>query len=360
MTSKRKSIFPLVIGAMLLCGGRAAVARQSAAPFRPPPPATTWSVTIVLPPRVVAGQLATLAVFGVDGHLAPDVSVELKTESGAAIQHVTTDQTGRASFKAPETGSTLIAEASGASAAALIDTTVAQSDHPALALPSFISLHDRFSICAPNLRGNADSNRVDMNGIGSLVLAASPECLVALPGSKLQPGPADVSVIILGKDVTAKTTLVSLEFEPPDPPLLPGQKGSLIVALQGSQSRSRIVVENETPGVLRFLRGDKQELLTSGGPRNSIALAVQGVASGDFAFHAHLIPDPDTPRAILLLQTAQRIAPEDQQNDIGKLAERLSHHPAAWEETRKQLQKTVALTIPGACRTLLSAALDAL
>ena len=33
-------------------------------------PSTTWTVNIVLPPRVMAGHPATLAVFGVDGKLA--------------------------------------------------------------------------------------------------------------------------------------------------------------------------------------------------------------------------------------------------------------------------------------------------
>jgi len=38
---------------------------------------TTWSVAIVLPPRVMAGHPATLAVFGVDGKLAAGVTVTM-------------------------------------------------------------------------------------------------------------------------------------------------------------------------------------------------------------------------------------------------------------------------------------------
>ena len=51
----------------------------------------------LLPPRVVAGAQATLAVVDSHGRLLPNVTVELSTG-----QNVTTDVTGRALFKAPE------------------------------------------------------------------------------------------------------------------------------------------------------------------------------------------------------------------------------------------------------------------
>src|SRR5580692_8673694 len=79
-------------------------------------PATTWTVTIVLPPRVMAGHPATLAVFGVDGKLAAGVTVTLG--DGRTL---TTDRTGRVTFTAPATGDYLLAKGSGASVVALID-----------------------------------------------------------------------------------------------------------------------------------------------------------------------------------------------------------------------------------------------
>src|SRR5579863_1134030 len=62
-------------------------------------PLTTWSVTIVLPPKLMAGHPATLAVLGVDGKLASGVKVDLGNE-----QSVTTDRTGRATFTVPASG----------------------------------------------------------------------------------------------------------------------------------------------------------------------------------------------------------------------------------------------------------------
>ena len=79
--------------------------------------ANTWTVVIVLPPRVVAGYAATLAVLDVNGRLAPGITVDIGNN-----EHVTTDNTGRAFFSAPSLGEILIAKASGASAAALIDS----------------------------------------------------------------------------------------------------------------------------------------------------------------------------------------------------------------------------------------------
>src|SRR5580700_5663859 len=86
-------------------------------------PATTWTVTIVLPPRVMAGHPATLAVFGVDGKLAAGVTVTLG--DGRTLM---TDRTGRATFSAPATGDYLLAKGSGASVAALIDPAAGSSE----------------------------------------------------------------------------------------------------------------------------------------------------------------------------------------------------------------------------------------
>src|SRR5271166_4292735 len=58
--------------------------------------ATTWTVSIVLPPKLVAGQPATLAVLGVDHRLAEGITVDL-----GKGQRVKTDRTGRAFFTTP-------------------------------------------------------------------------------------------------------------------------------------------------------------------------------------------------------------------------------------------------------------------
>src|SRR5271168_2736479 len=144
--------------------------------------ASTWTVTLVLPRNLVAGQPATLAAFGVDGKLAPGVSVDL-----SGVQRVQTDKTGRAYFITPATGSVLIARASGNSTAALVNPAPSESvapaaaaAHSAISVAPFVSLRDAFTICGPGLRGDADANRVKINGEASLIVAASPYCVAVL------------------------------------------------------------------------------------------------------------------------------------------------------------------------------------
>jgi hypothetical protein len=331
---------------------------------------TTWAVTIVLPPKVVAGHQATLAVLGTDGRLAPNVAVELG--SGA---HVTTDATGRARFVVPTTGAVLLAKASGDSAAALVDPAQFASGPPtAVSVAPVVALHDRFAICGAGWSGDADANRVRINGAFALVVAASPECLVVLPPPDAASGPAKVSVeapaaAIAGSLPQAQApmvstpgpfTLVSLEFAPPSPPLQPGKKSFLAVNARGSEQPLRLVIENETPGVLTFRHGDSQELRTTGGAENVAEVEVQAIRSGDFSFHARVLHAPDVAMALRYLQAASAIAPKDFQSGLKSLTDRLAHHPNDSEEIRRQLAGILVYTIAGDLRTLLDAAHSAL
>src|SRR5271156_5872081 len=195
------------ISASLLCG--IAVARAPAPRAQAQSnPYTNWTVTIVLPPRLMAGHSATLAVLGVDGKLAAGVTVTLGDG-----QTLTTDRTGRAVFTVPASGDYLLAKGSGASVAALIDPAAGASEPKETTIPSIVSMRDGFWICSAGLRGDADADSVRINDEPALVLAASPECLVALPSQKATPGPAKISVEAPGTQTTATTTLVALDFD---------------------------------------------------------------------------------------------------------------------------------------------------
>jgi hypothetical protein len=316
---------------------------------------TTRSFTIVLPPRIVAGGPVTLAVLGMDGRLASGVTVELGDD-----RRVTTDRTGRAFFPAPSVGSVLLARASGASTAALVDAAPPVRAQPSIAAAPVVSSRDRFPICGSGFRGNSDENGVKIDGEPALVIAASPECVVVLPEPKAAPGAAKLSVDAPGGPLTATTTVVSLDFESPDPPLLPGKKGRLVIRAHGSEERLRIVVVNQAPDVLRFLRRDVQELLTSGGPRNFAALEVQAIRSGDFSFQARLLSTPDADAALRYLQAAEPLAPKDWQHDLRELASRLAHHPRDFEQVRGKVEQMISATMAGDFRTLLDAARAAL
>jgi len=298
----------------------------------------------------------------VNGRLAPGITVDLGNN-----EHVTTDSTGRAYFTVPSLGDVLIAKASGASAAALIDPPQAAGLQQPVVSPT-VSLRDRFPICAPGLGGNADADRASLNDLRALVLAASPECIVVLPGPYSLIGPAKIAIDSAGRHWTANTTLVSLEFAAPNPPLVPGKKSVLTVEARGSDQPLRVIAENETPGVLLFRRGETQELLTSGGANNIAAMEVEANRAGDFSFHARPLPAPDAETGRRYLLAAAPFAPKDLQREIGRLASRLARdrdHPRGIsegdaEKVRLELQSMRAATIPGDLHTLLDAAYNSL
>jgi hypothetical protein len=316
---------------------------------------TTWTVSIVLPPRLVAGQPATLAVLGVDGRLADGITVDV-----GKGQRVKTDKTGRAFFTAPTDTQVLIASAAGDSAAALIDPPTTGAGEQAASVPPVVSQVDRFSICGGGFRGDVDANRVSINGERAFVLASSPECIVVLASPRALPGPANIAIETAGAQRTASTTLASLHFDPPLPPLVPEKRSRLALHVQGTDQALRVWVENQTPGVLRFLHGDRQEVLTSGGPQNSAEIEVQAVATGDFSFHGRILAAPDAGMARRYLTAAESIAPKDLQRVVKNLADRLTHHP---DDTQKVWHDTEAIlytTMAGDFRTLLECAATAL
>ena len=316
---------------------------------------TTWTVSIVLPPRLVAGQPATLAVLGVDGRLAEGIAVDL-----GKGQRVKTDKTGRAFFTAPTDAPLLIAAAAGNSAAALIDAPATGRGEQGAGVAPVVSQVDRFSVCGGGFRGDVDANRVSINGERAFVLASSPECIVVLASPRALPGPAKLAIEAAGAQWSAATTLASLHFDPPLPPLVPEKRSKLALHVQGTDQALRVWVENQTPGVLRFLRGDRQEVLTSGGAQNSAEIEVQAVATGDFSFHGRILAAPDAGVARRYLTAAESIAPKDLQHVVKGLADRLTHHPDDTQKVWRDTEQILSTTMAGDFRTLLESAAAAL
>lgn len=305
----------------------------------------------MLPAKVIAGKPATLAVFGADGKLASGVDVEI-----AKDQRVTTDTTGRAIFTTPSEGSFFIAKSSGRTAAVLIDPDSQAADPQTISVAPVISVKDSFSICGGGFRGEADANRVKINEERALILAASPECLVVLPGPKAVTGAATISVQTGEAHWTAATTVVSLQFEAPQPALMPEKKSKLVVRADGTAEPLQIVAENQTPGVLAFLRGDAQELRTSGGANNFTAIEVRAIRSGDFSFHARLVAAPDLAIAETYLRAAEPIAPKELRHRLRGLADRVARHPRDAGKIQREVERIISTTINGDFHTLLEAA----
>lgn len=314
--------------------------------------AQTPRLSIVLPPRLLANAPATLAILGADGHLAPGMIVDIGNG-----RHVTTDATGRASFTAPPDGA-FIAKAQAVSAAALVD---AASPVAALGLSVApdVSQRDRFAVCGSGFSGDTNADHVAINGDAAFVLAASPVCVVVLPQTRTLAGAAKIEIDAAGARVTGATSLVALDFESPNPLLQPGHKGKLFIRAEGTVDALRIVVENHSPGVVRFMRGDTQLLRTSGGTRNQTPVDVQAVRSGSFSFHARILPPPDPARAVRYLAIAESLVPKTQNNmrrALKAIAEHLAHQPRDAAKSRAAVERMAASAPVGSLRTLLAAA----
>ncbi|HTS13187.1 MAG TPA: hypothetical protein VMH00_13810 [Candidatus Limnocylindrales bacterium] len=316
---------------------------------------TTWSVTVVLPPRLIAGGPATLATLGVNGKLAPNITVMLGSKDV-----VRTDVTGRAFFNVPASGGVLLAHAAGSSAAALIDSSAASTAQKQMTVPPVVSLHDHFSICGGGFRGDAEADHVRVDGAPALILASSPECLVVIAGPKTPPGPAKISVDTPVVEREAASTFVALSFEPPQPALTPEKKGWLTVRARGFDQPLRILVTNETPGVLQFEKGEWQEVTTSGGAENIAQIRVEAIRSGDFSFNARLSGGHDVDTARRFLEAAEPLATEDVRGDVRSMARDLARHPRNADKVGARLAQLLRVTMAGDFRTLLEAAQSAL
>lgn len=314
-------------------------------------PQKDWVVKIVLPTKIVMGERATLAVFGADGKLAPDVNVTFGTG-----ESVTTDDTGRASFNAPAAGKAFLAKAGGTAAAAILEPAPEGNRQQGALVAAFASLHEPVPICGGRFQGDADGNHVRINGEPALVMAASPECVSVLPGVKTSAGPAQIMVISPGGTWTATTTLVALESEFPKQPMLPGKKGRIEIRVRGTDEPVRILVTDETPDVVRFFRGDMQEVLSSGGADNAVEIEVQAIRSGDFAFHGSLEPPRDPISAQRYLEAAQPLASGEGQRELKEIVRELARQHYDEEKLRRRLDQIVDKERGEDFRTLVAAA----
>jgi hypothetical protein len=316
---------------------------------------TTWTVTIVLPPRLVAGQPATLAVLGTDGKLAHGVQIDVGQDV-----HVRTDPIGRAYFTVPTGANYLIAKSQGSYAAALVDAQAPPVTAKSVTVGAAVSLQDSFPICGGGFRGDAESNRVTISGEPALVLAASPECLVVLASTKNKPGTAAISVQAPEGEWDIQTTLVSLRNEPPDPPLVAQKKSRMGVLAEGSTQPVLIRVRNESPEVLHFVHGDDQVLRTSGGAANQAQFEVEAMRSGNYSFQARIVAPANPAEAERYLDAAIPLAGKDFGKQVKKLSERLKRHPRDIGRATADLDAMLNVAIAGELRTLLAAARDCL
>jgi len=319
------------------------------------------AATIVMPLKLVAGQPATLAVLTAEGKLAPGVAVEF---SGG--QRVTTDDSGRALFTAPDETGVLLVEVPDSDASA--SATVIAAGPPAgvqlLQMPRVISLRDRFSVGGRGFRGEADANQVRLGGQPGVVLAASPASLVILPSPQAALGVTQVAVNVGGAESSTVTTLVALEMTSEKPSLAPRQRADLDLRVRGTDQPLELEARNLSPTVVHFVHGDAQRVMTRGGQENSAAIQMEGVSPGEFSFSVRIVPppagQPDVGAAREYLLAARKVATPKQARRVDKLIQKLDQRSQDVVKIRNDLEKMMAAKPPGQYGRLIEAAWEVL
>ncbi len=288
-----------VLSLLSVCAVPFAAARQAAKPRPVPSPRQ-----IILPPKLLAGAQATLAVLDAQGRLLSGVVVELPEG-----QRVTTDSTGRAIFLAMDHPGLVVARV----AAGQIATTAmvvaparpastpgaGESSSPAklVSYQRVLAIHDRFILQGIGFRADADANHVYLNGDPCLVVASSPLGLVALPGPGVPVGDVTLHVTAGGVDAGQfPVSAVLLEFSGPAEAPNAGSTGQLIVRARGTTEPLLVEVRNGSPAVIQLSQGNLQRLKTSGGEENIAPVEMKFVSDGNYSVSARLV-QPEEVRA---------------------------------------------------------------
>ena len=301
---------------------------------------------IVLPPVLVAGKPATLAVLSVQGRPAPNVTVSL----GGGVT-LTTDATGRAELTAPDSQGVLRATLPDGTAETSATVIAAPAEEgPGLRVDlgsRTLLLRDRFTVRGAGFRGVADENQVLLAGQPAAVLAASPVALVALPNPKTALG--ETQLVVESSGLTATTSpvsVISLELSSDKGKGLPGEKGEVHVTTRGTDRPVDFEVRAEPAGRIELARGNPSRGRTSGGASNAAAIAFTFRQPGEFFFEVRVVPEPlglpDTEAAQRELLEARRLAPHGWTKRVDRVLKLVAQHPQDVAEARDALEKMLA------------------
>jgi hypothetical protein len=272
------------------CGIAGSLAPALAAQQTPlAPPAPPSARILLLPPRIVSGERATLAVLDVSGRLTPGVTINFSNGD-----HLRTDSTGRALFVAPLNPGVIFGSIEGRPGrAASVILTPTEASAPSMeisAAPRVASLTDRFEILGKRFCGDADSNRVTIANHGALVLASSPVALTVLPPMELEPGPAKVTVSCAKRDAPEfSVVFVELALKADSSPLKRGEHRTLTVRVAGTTEKMSLEARNLAPDIAELEGGNPVRRLSSGEEENVAQFEVVGKKNGTFLISIRLI-----------------------------------------------------------------------
>ena len=344
---------------VLACAAAAVVAAAGSAFARQAEPAASPRASIVLPPVLVAGKPATLAVLDTQGRPAAGTQVSL---GGDVV--VTTDATGRAALAAPDAQGVLIVKlVNGTAEASATVVAAPASDVPPRidSSPRLLLLRDRFTIRGTGFRGAADENRVLLAGQPAAILAASPAAIVALPNPRTPLGDTQLRVEVAAGGVeTGPVSVIALELTAGRAKGLPGQTGEIRVDALGTDRPVDFEVRALPANRIDLAKGNPARGRTSGGKTNTATLTFVFREPGEFSLEVRQLPPPlglpDTEAARRELEEARRVAPADQAKHVEHVIELLDKHPQDVTQARDAVEKMLAKKPEGAFGLHLEAA----
>ena len=334
----------MAVAAGLLLLPLAGVARGRQAPAIAAPGVV--HPTIVLPPVLVAGKPATLAVLDAQGRPAANVQVSL----GGGVT-LTTDATGRAALTAPDAQGVLraaLADGSAATTATVIAAPAEERAGLSIELaPRILLLRDRFTIRGAGFSGIADENQVFLAGQSAAVLAASPVALVALPNPGTALGETKLVVTAAGLSATAAPmSAISLELAADKAKGAPGEVGEIHLVVRGTDRPVDFELRAEPAGRIELARGDSSRGRTSGGEANLAMIPFTFRQPGEFFLEVRPVPEPlglpDTEAARRELEEARRLAPPGWAHRVDHVLKLVAKHPQDVAEARDAIEKMLA------------------
>ncbi len=314
------------------------------------------AAAILLPPRLAVGEPATLAVLDDEGKLLAGAEVEFPggPSAGGVFGggvRVSTDDTGRARFTAPAQTGVLLARVPGSSvraSAIVLDVPDSLAAGPEIhSVPSFVALHDRFTVVGTGFSADADTNALTLGGQPALVLAASPLALVALPNPRAERGESELTIEVGGRSSgPVRVTLVALEIASGKTRLAQRERGVLEIRVRGSAQPLELEARNLTPDTIGLVGGDIQRIRTRGGAANVAQIEMTGRSGGEFAVSVRLVPGPaGLPSAEALRQAllqAYRVAPREWAPRVSRLLALLRDDPQNVIRLRNELERILA------------------
>jgi hypothetical protein len=321
---------------------------------------TALPQSIVLPLELVSGRSATLAVLLADGRIVAGVKLVLSNG-----EVVTTDESGRAHFLGPPDTGILIAQIPGTeirAAADVLHRPTAEKLEIAAA-PAMVALKERFTIAGNGFQGDADRNKVELDGKRAFVLAASPTELVILASSKTVPGSVRLAVKTGESQVSAQTALVDVLPGTIRDIVRPGKKGKLVLHITGTTQPVGLDVRNMTPEIVAFRHGERAHVRTSGGTPNSATIELKGLHAGDFSYAATLEPEAQSANvqaARDFLQAADKLANGEEKRHIGNILAKVRSGRVDIRGARKEFAKIAAANSSSDLQALIRAAGEAL